>query len=29
VLVSGLSRTIDCAAGDPGADGIPDIVIAW
>jgi hypothetical protein len=29
VLISGLNHMINCAAGDPGADGIPDIVVAW
>jgi hypothetical protein len=29
VLVSGLPHMINCAPGDPGPDGIPDIVVAW
>jgi len=29
VLVSGLPHMINCSAGDPGPDGIPDIVVAW
>lgn len=29
ILVSGLNHMINCAAGDPGPDGIPDIVVAW
>lgn len=29
VLASGLPRMINCAPGDPGPDGIPEIVVAW
>ena len=29
VLITGLPRMINCATGDPGPDGIPDIVVAW
>ncbi len=29
VLISGLNHMINCAAGDPGSDGIPEIVVAW
>lgn len=29
VLVTGLPHMINCAPGDPGPDGVPDIVVAW
>jgi len=29
VIVTGLPHMINCAPGDPGPDGVPDIVIAW
>lgn len=29
VLISGLRSMINCAPGDPGPDGIPDIAVEW